>query len=167
MDYDFKGYRITQVYRNIGPELKEEILRLWLDHRVLSAEEANRRVSEVFLVIRDAADELIGVTTVYTGNFLGQDNPYYFLRMFIQPTARGVFDLASFASKTTKEALKDCPATGMQPRGVVIVTENPKLWGKGPHKVLERDGWIYLGKGPMGNELWYENFDGSRIRLSP
>ncbi len=166
MEYLFKDYRITQVYQNIGVELRQEIIRLWIDSAVLDHAEASRRVDEVFFVVRNVAGRLTGVSTVYLGDFLRQGRSYWFLRLFIRPGARGVFDLASCVSRKTKEALRHQEASGARPLGVVIVTENPKLWRKGAHRVLARDGWMYLGKGPKGNDVWYERFDGTRITRS-
>jgi hypothetical protein len=167
LELAFKDCRITRVYGRVDGALGREIVQLWVGSGVLDPAEAQRRLSEVYFTVRDGRNRLIGVSTVYLGDFLQQGDAYWFLRMFLLPDARGDFELASFVSRQSRLALRHQDNHGATPIGVIIVTENPKLWRKGAHRVLFRDGWRFWGRGPKGNEIWYENFDGSEIQTKP
>ncbi len=163
MEYLFKEHHITRVYENIDQNLQQEIIRMWVDNNVLNQTEAARRVAEVFFIIRDPAGQLLGVSTAYTGDFLEEGNSYWFLRIFIRPDARGVFNLAVFVIRKTVDALRHQEVKDSRPNGVIIIMENQKLWRKGMHRVLRQNGGTFWGKGPKGNEIWYEKFDGTKI----
>ena len=163
MQYLFKEYSIDHVYKNINSRLEQEIIRLWIDHDVLNEQEANRRVAEVLFTIRNPAGELVGVTTAYAQDFMHPGSTYWFLRIFLCPQARGAFNLAVFVVRKTIESLREQKNSGRTLSGVIIVMENKKLWRSGMRKVLRSNGGTFWGKGPLGNEIWYERFDGCRI----
>ena len=159
----YANYRLDTVYGRIAPQLAAEIISLWQENRVVGGGEASRRVAEVVMTIRDGNNTLVGVNTVYIQDLLQADNPYYFYRVFIRPRDRKSFGLRNYLGKTTREFLKGYTPQGNPPHGVVIVVENRKLSRPGARKMLARQGWNELGKGPRGFEVWYINFDGSRI----
>lgn len=161
MEWVFKDYRITCVYRQLSPVLKAEIIKLWLDHQVLDPVEAERRTAEVLFTVRNPQGELVGVNSVYVMDFLRPNNPYYFYRYFIRPTDRGVFGLRSFIANTARTVLREYAQTAHTLKGIIIVTENIKFMRKGAKRQFERNGWRYFGRGPRGFDIWYENFDGS------
>jgi len=155
-------YRLDNVYGQITTALGDEIVALWQENRVLSEVEARRRTAEVVLTIRDNGGTLVGVNSVYIKDFIKADNPYYFYRVFIRPQDRRSFGLRSFAGKSTREFLKSyVPIGHTKPQGVIIVVENRKLTRPGAQRMLTRQGWTPLGKGPRGFEVWVDNFDGS------
>lgn len=159
----YGSYRLDNVYEQMHATLAEEIVELWQENRVVNGAEARRRTAEVVLTIRDTSGTLVGVNSVYIQDFIKGGNPYYFYRVFIRPEDRKSFGLRSFAGKTTREFLKSYVPTGhSKPQGVIIVVENRKLTRPGAHRMLTRQGWTPLGKGPRGFEVWCDNFDDSR-----
>lgn len=158
----YGGYRLDSVYEQITPALAGEIATLWKENRVLEGAEAQRRTAEVVLTIRNGDGVLVGVNSVYIQDFVKANNPYYFYRIFIRPQDRRSFGLRSFAGKATREFLKSyTPTRHLQPQGVIIVVENQKLRRPGASRMLARQGWIPLGKGPRGFDVWGDDFAGS------
>ena len=132
-------------------------------NRVVTPEEAERRVQEVVYIIRNPEGIISGVSTVYLQKFMTGEPPFYFMRMFIRPEDRGHFGLPKLVSQKTREFLKTYKRPECEPKGVIIIIENPKYLGKGNKKSLEERGWKYYGQGPLGNHIWYECFDGSLL----
>jgi hypothetical protein len=157
----FHGIRLLPVYRALDVQTRREILALW--QGVLPPEEAARRLDEVYLAIRHPDDRLIGVTSVHEQGFRRSDERYWFLRMYVDPTARGTFGLGRRASSMTRDCLLQYPPEGSRAEGVIVVTENPKLWRPGMHRVFWQEGWRFYGRGPRGNEIWYLRRDGQLL----
>lgn len=159
--HKFKNYLLEPVYQQVTATVSEEIVQLWLDAKVLSRPEAERRVKEVVLTARNENGVLVGVNTVYRQDFRSRGNTYYFYRVFIRPEDRGVFGLRRCMSLQARQFLKEYPNPHGETQGVVIVNENRKLSRKGAKRMLERDGWTFWGVGPKGFDVWFVNFDGT------
>ena len=164
-EFLYRGYTITCIYGKVTQQLKEEIVSLWQNAGVMSLSEAQRRTGEVVMTVRNGAGELIGVNTVYVGDFLKKNNLYFFYRVFIRPQDRGQFGLHGFLGKKAREFLRQ-HSRHSGPKGVVAVAENRKIMSLGGRRLMERNGWNYYGKGPRGYDVWYINFDGSQLDLS-
>lgn len=157
----YGSYRLDNVYGQTTPSLSAEIVALWHENGVVEGVEAQRRTAEVVLTIRDADNTLVGVNSVYVKDFIKAGNPYYFYRVFIRPRDRRSFGLARFAGKAARLFLKGYQPPGRPiPQGVIIVVENRKLARPGARRMLARQGWSPLGKGPRGFDVWCEHFAG-------
>lgn len=145
-----------------NPALLHNIISMWLDEGVLSPAEASRRVQEVIYAIVNPEEKVQGVTTAYTGELPGRSEPVWFLRMFIRNSARkasGLKNHSAFqwdAFETTCEFLAQ--TTRKTHLGVVMVTENRKLWSERWQKRLEARGWSLLGRDPRGNIIYLLKF---------
>ncbi|OGQ99277.1 MAG: hypothetical protein A2521_13680 [Deltaproteobacteria bacterium RIFOXYD12_FULL_57_12] len=166
LEYTYKGLLITNVYQRLDAVQRRAIIEFWVGSRVLRPDAAQRRVDQVVFTMRTPDNQLAGVNTVYPDTLPATGGIYYFMRMFIRPTDRGVFGLTSFVSNLTREFLKTYEEPDVHPRGMIIVTENPKYWRKGGRRFLARRGWNYFDKTPQGSEIWYVNFDGSLLERS-
>ncbi len=162
-EYVCQGYQILNVYQNMPPHLKQEVVQLWLESKVLSPAVAGQRADQVLFTIRNPQGRLVGVNTVSLQNFLTEENPYYFMRLFIRREDRGVLGLQFSISKKAREFLERYPHPQSNPKGMIIVAENRKYWRKGARRLLARYHWHYFGQGPKGNHIWYQNFDGSKM----
>ena len=158
-EIEVRGYRLTPVYGNVGADVRDEIVGMWLAAGVLPADEAARRVDEVVFTIRAPSGVLAGVNTVYVRDIPGA-GPFYFYRTFVRPSDRGVPGLATRAIKAAIAFLKD-HAHPRSPRGLVVVTENPKLMNAGPTARLTRIGLTPLGLDAGDRVVWCVKFDGS------
>ena len=156
--YHHGDYLMEFVYGTLGAGQRSEIAELWVSSGVLPPEEASRRLDEVLMTLRNAQGDLVGVNTVYVQDLLQPGNPYYFYRIFIREQDRGG-SLRTAATRVARQRLKEYQAVTPQPRGIVIVTENRKYERPGAVRLLRRQGWHYLGRGPRGYSIWFENFD--------
>ena len=87
-------YTFHCVYGEVDESLEKEIVAFWTRNRAINDQrEACRRTREVVLVIRNAADEIAGITSVYVSQ-LDDGIQYYFFRIFIQ-SADGAFGMSA------------------------------------------------------------------------
>lgn len=159
----YKNYQLEWVGGQPSDKQAAEILDLWAG--VIDPPEAKRRLNEVMLCLRNQQGQLIGVTTAYTAPFVKPGQIYWYMRMYISPNERGVFGLARQAGSLTYAALAEQQANPAE--GVMLVTENPKLWRPAIGKAFQEKGWRLLGRGPRGNLLWYQRFDNEAISPVP
>ncbi len=157
----YKSYSIKNVFQNIDSVTRTEIIELWTSNEVLNVAEAHKRAHEVLFTITNPSGRLCGVNTVYVHSFRAKDNNYYYMRAFIRKEDRGVWGLLLSVTTKTLSFLETYPSSASPPKGILIIVENRKIWRKGYRRYLERHGWNYLGMGPKGNHIWYQNFDGS------
>lgn len=161
-----KKYRFKSVYQKISDSLHQEIVDLWMDAKVLSSQEANRRVSEVVLTMRNSKKELVGVTTAYTREFLKPGNFYYYMRMFVKPTERRSYEMLEEAYRRTYRTLSKVLKTDVDVQGIVLEMENVKFTGKGVINRLANLGPVFWGKNATGHDVWYHRFDADPKKLN-
>lgn len=148
----YRKHTFHGVYGNVDEDLQKEIAAFWTRNQAISdRREALRRTREVVLVIRNAADEIAGITSVYLGH-LDDGIEYYFYRIFIQCTDRAA-GMMRAATRATRVYLRDHPVPDGPP-AMIIVTENPKLMRKGMRRMFSQDECVYLGKTANGCDRW-------------
>lgn len=153
-----KNYRIEYVYRNISDHHKRQVIDMWLSCGVLTRQVAQQRVEQVSTLVFDRQDQLIGVSTVYAADFCAPDNPYFFFRMFIVPSARGSNLMRTEIMQMNFAQLK--ASFSSQAHGLVLELENPKLAALGQKSsYFTERGYTYQGKSARGLQLWYVRFD--------
>jgi hypothetical protein len=153
------GYRLTNVHGRIQPNQREEAIRMWLDEGVLPEPEARRRADEIVYLIHAPDGGLIGVNTVYSADFPGSDERFYFYRTFVRAPSRGDAGLGRAVLRLTWDFLKS-QASQTRPAGLIIVTENPKLMRPGAVGKLTEAGFNRLGRDARGRDIWCRRFDG-------
>ena len=154
-----KEYRFQVVYHDLPDNVREEVINLWVTERILPQPEAERRVDELVLVIRNEEGDAIGVVTTYIRDFLKPGNYYYFLRMFIKPAERKSYSLLIDAYRRTFTVLDEYQQVELNPHGLLLEMENMKFSGKRIVKKLSENGLVYWGRNALGNDVWYHRFD--------
>ncbi|PLX96585.1 MAG: hypothetical protein C0620_02190 [Desulfuromonas sp.] len=153
-----RNSRVEYVYRQMTPAQQQSVIQLWLEGGVLDKATALSRVKEVSTLIYDQQEQLVGVSTIYAGDFTVPNNPYFFFRMYIKPTARGSYPLMEKVTKVNYANLKKYCAD--QAHGLVIELENKKLDKLGTEtSYVHKRGYTYYGKSVRGLQLWYVRFD--------
>lgn len=137
--------------------LAVEVLTLWTTKAALRYHEAERRLSELVVMVRDPAGRLIGVSTARQGRVQQDGEEHWFLRMFFQQESRGVRGLAAHTPEVAFRLLASRPG----PAGVLLVTENPKLHSRRIAEAFRRLHWQHLGRGADGREWFGRRFDGN------
>ena len=132
------NYELKIVRHNLTPEIRKEIINLWVRNNIIPEIEAIDRVNHVVCaIIEKSTGKIIGVSTSKI-NFLSSMNKmYYFYGMFIDINHRGkVFPPKQpWILRTTFEVLKNEENPNIN--GVAAVLENPKI----SDKYMKRFGW--------------------------
>lgn len=153
----FQGYRLTNVYGRIDDDEADAVIAMWLEEQVVPEPEARRRCKEVVYTIHDPDGRLVGVNTVYVSRFRDDGPPYYFYRTFIRPRDRGRTGLARTAMRLTLAFLERDPDQA-RPRGLVAVTENPKLMRQAAMRIIADLGFELVGQDRLGRNIWCYHF---------
>lgn len=163
---DYHSYKLHNVYQKTTPDLRREIIAFWQRNNAIpDLREAERRVHEVVYLIRNPADVIVGVSSVYTARAGNPPASYYFYRMFIQPRDRS-YAMMRLVIGMTRDFLRD-EAPEPKPRGLVHVNENPKLMRRGIRRMFARHGYEFVGKTERGFDVWVYRFDQSPLVNSP
>ena len=145
MEYTYKFY-----YKCLSDNLKQEIIKMWVEAGVLDLEKAKGRIDDVVLVGFDPDNKVCCVTTVYLEQL--SDGYYYYFRMFIKEQNRG--KLKAFkSSKLTHEYLKTYNHP-LKPKGIISIAENPKI----TPRIMKSEGWEYYGKNKFDQDVYYVLF---------
>ena len=141
---------------------RDRVIGMWVTEGVISQKEAERRVHEVIYALLDDKDEAVGVTTAYPGHITLFAEPVWFLRMFIRKSARKALGLKNHSAFQWEAFDKTCQFLAQNNRaahrGVVMVTENRKLWSERWQKRLGERGWQVLGKDAGGHVIFFLPF---------
>ncbi len=154
----FRDYLLQNVYLRTTETERAEILALWHDEGAVDdQDEAKRRSLEAVFLVRNAAGELAGVSTV--GFVRIKDGRlFYNYRMFLRQSDR-VPNLMVAVVLATREFLRTFQHPKAEPAGLLHINENPKLMRPGIRRIFERVGYRYWGQTPEGEDVWVVEFD--------
>ena len=154
--------RLRLVIGSGNPALLQGIIAMWLEEGVIPRPEAERRVTEVVYAIVDSEENILGVTTAYAGQLPEGAKPVWFLRMFIKNSSRKASGLKNRSAFQWDAFEMTCQYLAQKNQkthlGVVMVTENRKLWSERWQKRLGEKGWELLGRDPRGNVIYLLRF---------
>jgi hypothetical protein len=154
---NYKKYQLLDVYQNTTGKQQQQIIKLWHDNNILPSEaDPAQRAGQVVIVIVDAAQHIVGVSTAYLEHRPQLDELAFMFRMFIRPGDRrpgmmiGVvnftFDiLRGYAGQTEAASL-------------MIISDNRKLMRPGTRQQLGRMGFNLLGQEAQGRDVWRRAF---------
>jgi hypothetical protein len=159
-DLEIRRYRLTPLYGRVPPDVRDEIVGMWLAAGVLAPAEARRRVDEVVFTIRAPSGVLAGVNTAYVRDVPGTPGAWYFYRTYLRPADRGTPGVALGALKAAIALLREHPHP-RGPLGVIAIIENPKIMKRGPSARLRGAGLTLVGRDAAGRDVWCVRFDGT------
>lgn len=164
-----EAYRFETVYRATTPALRAEAMAFWTAQRAIGdPAELERRAWQVACVMRNGADGIAGLSTVYMARLRldAQLGTAPFYRHFIRPDARGGFGFVRLAALTCDALLAAGPDV---PPLCVFVAENPKMMRAGLVRFLGGRGLRRLPTAEGRPHLWvYElRSDGPHRRYLP
>lgn len=150
-------YHVEIVYNKLTPDMKQEIINLWLKSLVLTIDIAVKRVEEVVCVIKQTStNKIVGVSTAYIDMLPVNGHKYFFYRMFIDKSHRGktIPHKQPWIAATTVATLKE-NSIGTDVKGVVAYLENPRI----QDRLMFQSGW-----NKYEDRVFYVNFDGSELQ---
>lgn len=155
----FEQYQISWVFGQVTAAVRKELVAFWLDNGALDNPfEAWRRSFEVACTVRDTKGHLLGVSSVYTAIFAPTGEAHWFYRTFLHRQARtpGVsIRVLQHTSAQLEAAFSGEPGA---PRGLIFITENPKLDRPAAQRILRRNGSVLLGRDASGKSVWQRMF---------
>jgi hypothetical protein len=156
-DEIFRSYRLLRVQGDLTPEIQQEIITFWQEHKALpTGADARERCQQVFFVARNESNEIVALCTVYVADFGQPPEPHYHYRMFIRPADRHS-GLAHYMTRRTRERLAAEYAPG-KPVGLVVITENAALMNPGVRQIFTAAGYEHKGTDPRGCDIWLKRF---------
>ena len=152
-------YTVSPVTGGVSEELGREVAAFWLRQGAIpDAREARRRADELICVARNGVGDIVGVNTAYVSRLRSVEDRYFFYRMFIRPRDRHLH-LCSALVRAAVDTLRERGVTGTAVKGVVLITENPKLMRESGRRLLNHLGWRHAGADPRGLDIWTIEFE--------
>ena len=156
--------KVTQVWKQITPELEAELVKFWTSNKAIGGEEAaTKRAKQVVCIARDDKGELVGVSTAHPRIVPRLRQPMYYYRNFIAEPARGQ-QLAPEFLDQSKKALQEYNLGLSKPLclGMIIELENKGLAAH-RNEAQWKEGFTFIGYSPKGLTLrvWY--FEGVKL----
>lgn len=147
-------YYLENIWLNKDSEVKEEIIRFWLSEQVLSEEQANWRVNQVFLLARDPDTKIVGVNTVYKQYNKQLENLFYYYRTYVTPRARKLQMTAEMllAARDYLEA-RFIDKTDTKAIGMLLEIENEAIKKRLNEAIWPVSNFVYIGKNQRGDHL--------------
>lgn len=156
--------KVTQVWKQITPELEQELVEFWTSNKAIGQEkDAAKRAKQVVCIARGDKGEIVGVSTAHPRIVPRLRQPMYYYRNFIAEGARGQ-QLAPEFLEQSKQALQEYNLGLSKPLclGMIIELENKGLAAH-RNEAQWKEGFTFIGYSPKGLTLrvWY--FDGVRL----
>jgi hypothetical protein len=156
---------IEIVWGAVTPELREEVISLWLAENALPNREAcEARVGELVAVGRDPDGRVAAISTAYRRFNAMLDCTLLYMRFFVAEHARqsgiGLSALTAVVAffDAKYEAGEETLAAGM-----FLVIENEMLMRVRNQGLWPETRFVYVGKNDAGHHLRVHFFDGARV----
>ena len=159
---------ITPVWKQVTPELAEELAAFWRSNNAIGGDEqARRRAEQAVCVARDDSGALCGVGTAMVKILPRLRQPMYYYRQFFAAPLRGRRQELPFYRRC-KQALQDYNAGLATPEslGILLEIENAKIAAAYKRAVEPGFDAVFIGYSPRGLQLRASYFEGA-VLLPP
>jgi hypothetical protein len=160
---------IVQTWKQITPELRQEVMDFWLSEGALGdPESAAKRADQVLCVGRDGDGAIWAVGTAYLGVLSTLGQPTYFCRAFIAARRRGQRAMMPFF-RAMRDMLEAYNRSLPKPEAIGILLElQNEMLSKRYRLAYEPEADAYfIGYSPRGNQLRLVYFEGAPLLLPP
>jgi hypothetical protein len=162
-----EGERTIEVVRGaLDEELAQRILAFWAQHSALPADVARDRLPEVVCVLRGAAGDVLGVTSVTAAGIpeIGARRFWVHRSLLAPATGETAWDdllAACFDALAAEfEAMGESPKL---PVGVCTLVGDPAILERRPEAVWPDLRFLYAGYRPDGRQMRIRYFEEGRI----
>ncbi|HEY5318395.1 MAG TPA: hypothetical protein VIJ20_10470, partial [Solirubrobacteraceae bacterium] len=155
------GYRID-VFAEQDAVSGEDIIALWLREGGLSLGEAQRRLTEVLLVVSDARGQVVGVCTRYLHRNEQLRTDMWYVRGMVAAAHRRS-SIGYWVSISSRDYLSRRFVSGEDRRGIGVVyeIENHFLKHVYPMGYWEPNDFIFIGETAAGQHVRVHYFPGA------
>ena len=159
---------IVPVWKQVTPELADELVAFWLENQALGDEaSARQRTEQAICVARDENGKLQGVSTGVIRVLPRLRQPMYYYRQFFARSLRGQHQELAFYRRA-KQILQDYNAglDKAESLGILLEVENAKI--AAAYKRAHEPGFeaTFIGYSPRGLQLRVSYFDAA-VLLPP
>lgn len=159
-----KGFRIETVWRNVTPEIGEEIIALWLNEHAMPENIARQRITEVAQIVRDSGDAVAGICTLYREHNIRLRMPLWYIRAFIGSKYRRS-SIGFCLLHSTVDYMQDLYDRGEDQRaqGIFMEVENESLRRMAPQGLWGYRRFAYIGNNARGEHMRVQYFNGAEL----
>ena len=159
---------IVPVWKQVTPELADELVAFWLENKALGDEaSARQRTEQAICIARDENGKLQGVSTGVIRVLPRLRQPMYYYRQYFSREMRGRSQLLPFYLQS-KQVLQDYNAA-LKPAesiGILLELGNGKLAAAYAHAYEKAFDVTFIGYSPSGLELRVSYFENA-VLLPP
>ena len=148
---NYSDYTIYDIYQKTTPLIRARIKKFWARNNILPQNtDAEERSRQVVLVSTNKDNDIVGISTAYTGYLKNHginhdnQNPFFFYRTFIQPDDRIPMMFVDLAMTTFDVLDKSNKDSSLQ--GLVAVPDNPKFLRARVREYFRIKGFEMIGK---------------------
>ncbi len=158
-------YSLQNVWEDKDEQLKEEIIDFWLSENAIPERKiAEQRVNQVFFVVRDEDNKIIGVNTAYKAFNKQLNNHLYYYRTFICPKGRKYNMIGEMLFKTMDWLeTRFIEKKDIEAVGILLEVENEQIKTRLNQAVWPTAQFYYIGKNQRGDHLRVHYFKDARI----
>jgi len=161
-------FDISPVWKQVTPELKEEVFAFWRQHRAIGdPERARQRADEVVCIARGEDGGLCAISTAVVRVLPRLMQPLYYYRLFFARSVRGQGQVIPFYNRA-REVLQSYNAGLPEPESIGVLLELESRYLDAYYKtayVAEADS-TFIGYSLRGLQLRVSYFEGARL-LAP
>ncbi len=150
-----KYFILENVWKQMTPEIQEEVIQFWKTNNVpLTRTEAETRSHQIVFIARNIKHAIIGVCSVKRIFIKNMNNYFYYFRTMVDPLCRRMGLAVRFTLETRNYFnqlfidKKDCSCIGMY-----IVTESELLNLNIRQAVWPRTGFVFIGFNQKGQQM--------------
>ena len=154
---------ITPVWKQVTPELQDELVGFWHHNKVVGQDAAGR-AQQAVCIARDEHGAVCGVATAQVKVLPRLLQPMYYYRMFFASGLRGRRQFVPFF-RHARQILQEYNAGLAKPEslGLLLELENIKIGKAYPHAYEADFDATFIGYSPRGLQLRVSYFEGARL----
>ena len=159
---------IVPAWKQVTPELADELVAFWLENKALGDEaSARQRTEQAICVARDENGKLQGVSTGVIRVLPRLRQPMYYYRQFFARSLRGKHQELPFY-RHCKQVLQDYNADlpVAESLGILLEIENSKIAAAYKRAIEPGFDAVFIGYSPRGLELRVSYFENA-VLLPP
>lgn len=165
IEQPLEGFTMRNLCEDPEPQLVEQAISLWLEHKVLTEEQARRRAEQLlFVAVEDESDRLVGICTTYLATPSSLKLPLWHFRTFVAPEHRQnniAFHLLHLAIDFHEARFT--AGTDTRGRGLYMEIENPVIQRHRNEAVWPSSQMVFVGFNARGDHCRARYFPGARI----
>jgi hypothetical protein len=158
------GLVFENMWRKDTSTIREQVLEVWKSHGGPLGKEAEQRLGQLVFVVKNSADEVVGISSAFKSYVKQLRNHFYFFRLMIVRGYR-VPGLTSKLLVITRDYLESVHQQEQvnPPVGLITLVENESLKKSRTEAIWPASKMVYIGNTGKGDHIRVYYFKGARI----